>query len=572
MARARVLALLVFLSGWMLARTAAASMVLAKPDGDVRIGRVHVALSSGPVRSVAWEQLHLSEARGELAWLVAVPRGGFLEPADDHFFESLDEATAPVIAPAKSLQCGAASESTAAPRGTLVRPVSTAYAPLAPSAALEKLAALGYVIDAPTRAAVLSLDAIGEDVAILILPPGPRGLTRTARVLGPATRAFPLTLAPASRMLAFVLSSGRARFAGLPFSEVDQSKLSWASNRSNHDALLAAAIAAAAPGAVTVFAGVDGVFVDQVAGGGSIPSLLRRYLAGEVITPAIVECIARISPLGFSSKPVAPSCAKASPWMPGATPPPCSIATGDQLPASDLACGALDDFAALLGGHTPSRVALTRLEGMAAPTPRGRALELLTLGSLPSYREADLGPLCTDPGSQPGSPGPTQPPSTSNPAPASDAPVSEPSSSSSSSSSSGGCNGQVFLDSCARSSSSSDSCSGDSSSSDSCSGDSSDGSDGCSGGAGDSADDGCGSSSGSGGACKGASDSADDGCRAARRAPRPRFSAVLYLLIAAAAIGRRLGRGPCYASHPERRWPPSHRPREMTSNDAPSRE
>ncbi len=567
MAPARFLFLFAMLAAFVFARGASASLVLVKADGDVRVGQARVAFSSGPLRSVAWEQLQLSEARGELAWLVAVPRGGWLEPADDHFFESLDEATAPVIAPAKSLQCGAASESTAAPRGALVRPVSAAFAPLAPVLALEKLAALGYVVDAPTRAAVLSLEAIGEDIAILIMPSGPRGATRTARVIGPPARAFPLSLAPASRMLAFVFATGRARFGGLPSAELDLSKLSWASHRSNHDTLLDAAIAAAAPGAVTVFAGADGVFVDQPAGASTVPSFLRRYLAGEVSTPAIAECITRIAPLGFSSKVVSPACSKASSWMPGATPPACPVASKEQLPAGDLACGPQDDLAVALGGHAPARVALTRLEGLVAPAPRGRVLELLTLGSLPSYREAKLGPLCNDPGSQPENPGTTQPPSTSSPAPAGETPVSEPSSSSSS----GGCSGQVFLDSCSRSSSSSDSCSGDSSSSDGCSGDSSD-SDGCSGDAGDSADDGCSSSSGSGGACKGASDSADDGCRAARRAPRPRFSAVVYLLIAAAAIARRLGRGARYASSRDRRWPPPPRNREMTSNDAPSRE
>jgi hypothetical protein len=540
------------------ARGASASVVLMKADGDVRVGEARVAFSSSPTRTVAWEQLHLSEARGELAWLVAVPRGGWLEPADDHFFESLDEATAPVIAPAKALQCGMATETTALARGVPVRSISSAIAPLAPAAAIEKLTALGYVVDASTRASILSLDALGEDVAILIMPAGTRGMTRIARVIGAPTRAFPLSLMPPTRLLAFVFAQGRARFFGLPEAEVDSAKLTWASNKSNYSTLLDAAIASSAPGAVTVFAGADSVFVDQPAGTSTVASFLRRYLAGESSSPAIAECITRIAPLGFSSKTVAPTCAKSSSWMSGVTPPGCAVATGDQLSAGALACGALDDLAAAAGGHVPARMALTRLEGLASASPKGRALELLTLGSLPSYREAKAGPLCSDPGQQPTTPTAPQSPEPTGPA-SEPSPAPEPAQSSS-----GGCDGSVFLDSCSRSSSSGGGCGGDSSSGDGCGGDSSSG-DSCSGSS-DSADDGCSSSSGSSGACKGATDSADDGCRTARRTPRVRFSAVIYLLIAAAAIARRVGRRSRYADRPDSvKW-------ETISSDARSRE
>ena len=96
----------------------------------------------------------LDEARGELAWVVPVPRGGWLETGDDHWFEALDEATAAVIAPHKSLECGGfARESTAEYRSsTAPRPISSGFASLAPSAAIEKLTSLGFVVDASTRA------------------------------------------------------------------------------------------------------------------------------------------------------------------------------------------------------------------------------------------------------------------------------------------------------------------------------------------------------------------------------------------------------------------------------------
>lgn len=566
---ARFLALTFALVSLFVARAASASMIVPRADGDVRVGEVRVAFSAGPTRTVAWEQLSLSEARGELAWLVAVPRGGWIEPADAHFFESLDEATAPVIAPAKSLECGVSSESTALPRGTLMRPVSTTYPAQSPTAALEKLTALGFVVDPATRAAVLSLDALSipEDVAILILPPGPRGVTRIARVLGPSTRVFPSSLVSSARMTGFVFAAGRAQFFGLPSREIDLARLSWASNRSNHGVLLDEAISAASPGAVTLFAGVDGVFADQPAGSATVPSFLRRYFAGEVSSPAIAECVTRAAALGFSHKIVTPTCAKSSSWATG-TPPACAVPTKDQIPASDLSCGALDDLAVAVGGQVPSRVVLTRLEGLAAPAPRGRPLELLKLGSVPSFREAKLGPLCTDPPST--QPGTSAPGAGSDPPPATSEPDPAPSGGGGSSSGSGdGCasTAQVFADSCSRSSSSGGGgCSGDSSSeSDGCGGDSS-GGDSCSGSS-DSADDGCSSGSGSSSSCKGASDSADDGCRSARRTPRVRFSAAIYLLIAVAAIARRIGRRSGYDSSRERRCPT-----ETTSSNAPVRE
>jgi hypothetical protein len=237
-ARRLLLSLCLVALTWLSARRASASVVLAKPDGDIRVSETRVAHSVSALRSVAWEQLVLDEARGDLAWVIPVPRGGWIEPGNDHFFESLDESTAAVIAPAKSLQCAEASESMAEPRGMFVRNVGSAYAPLSPAAAIDKLVALGFVVDASTRASLLSLGAIGEDVSILILPAGARGVTKVARVLGPATRAFPTTLIPTARLRAYVMAPGRARFAGISSTEIDRGALSWSSGKSNYSSLL----------------------------------------------------------------------------------------------------------------------------------------------------------------------------------------------------------------------------------------------------------------------------------------------------------------------------------------------
>jgi hypothetical protein len=257
--------------------------------------------------------------------------------------------------------------------------------------------------------------------------------------------------------------------------------------------------------------------------------------------------VTRVSPLGFSGKTVAATCAKTSPWTPGLSAPGCAVATSEQIPASDMACGALDDLAVATSGHIPAKLVLTRLEGLATCTPAGRALELIALGSVPSFHEAKAGPLCTE---QKSDAGPSMP--TGEPAPTGSPPSTEeaePPPPSSGSSGDGCRTTLAILDACSRSDSSGgEGCDCDSTSSssgDSCSSGSSGGSSGCD--------------------CKGASDVADDGCRTARVRPRIRVSAAAYLLIIAAAIARRWGRKSRTIGD-ERRCP------ETISSSAPTRE
>jgi len=541
-------------------RSAAASLVVAKPGGDVHASEARIAFSTNEKRTVAWEQLVLDEARGELAWVVPVPKGGWIEAADDHVFESLDEATAAVTAPTKGLGCApTARESTAAPRATIPpRAVSKVFSPIAAGAAVERLTSLGFVVDANGRASLAALDVAGEDVAILVLPAGPRGETRVVRVLGPRGRSFPSILAPtngsAARLHAWVLSSSRVRFFGVPAGEIDPGKLAWNGGRSNFQTLLDDAIVASTPGVVVTYAGIDGVFLDQSGGStlSTVPSWTRQYFGAwdSGGYPAAWTCAVRVSGLAGSSKLVAPSCAKAPPWFTSEPVPGCAVPGSSEIAPSELTCGALDDVAVAAGGLSPSRTWLTRLEGIAVPSPKAHVLEPVSLGSIPSFREAKVGD-CT--GTSPVTPpGGTTPPDDTD---AGLDPTGEPGGGGGGgggyhgSSSSDGCGTtlQIMSDGCSgsSSSSSSDGCGGDSSSSsDGCDGGSSSSSDGCSG-ASSSADDGC--SSGSGGSssgCSGAASAADDGCRVTRARPRVRFSAWIYALVAVAAVSRRIGRKP----------------------------
>lgn len=543
----------------LVANEASASLVLAKPGGDVHVSDARVAFSANDKRTVAFEQLVLDEARGELAWVVALPKGGWIEGADDHLFESLDEATAPVIAPAKTLGCAAtARESTALPRATIpARSVSKVYAPLSASAAAAQLTSLGFVVDDGARVGFTALEAAGEQVAILVLPAGARGQTRVVRVLGPANRPFPSILAPntgtTARMHAWVMAPTRVRFFGLPAGEVDANKIAWSGGTSNFPTLLDFAIGASAPGMVVTYSGIDGILVDQSAGTpvSLVPSWSRRYFGAiEGGSSSAFACAAKAIGLATSARVVAPSCAKAPPWFTSETLPGCAVVGADEIAPSELSCGALDDVAVSLGGFAPSRSWLTRFEGLAVPNPKGFLLESVGLSSLPSFREAKLGIDC---GGSTSTPPVTSPPDDPDAGYDPSGGGSGSSSSSSSSSSSGeavgdacGATLEIMAASCSGSSSSSSGsgCSGDSSdSSDSCSGSSSGSSDsGCGGGSSSSSSGGCSSGSGSSGGCGGAASSADDGCRVTRSRARVRFSPVLYAMVAVAAVCRRLGR------------------------------
>lgn len=539
------------------ARPAEASLVLAKPGGDVHARESRVAFSTSDKRTVAFEQLIFDEARGELAWVVALPKGGWIEGADDHLFESLDEATAPVIAPGKWLGCApTARESTAEPRSTLApRPVSRVHAPMAAGAAADKLTSLGFIVDDSARASLAALDAAGEDVAVFVLPSGASNQTRVVRVLGPRGRPFPSILVPSSgaaaRLRAWVMAPSRVRFFGIPAGEVDASKLAWTGGRSNFDALLDEAIAKSTPGVVVTFAGVDGVFVDQSSGSpvSQVPSWARQYFgAWEGGYPSAFTCASRVAGLAGSAKIVAQTCAKTPPWFTTEPLPACVVPGSEEIAASELTCGALDDLAVATGGHAPSRSWLTRFEGVAVSSAKGFLVEPVGLGSIPSFHEANVGSDCST--------GSSSPPPTSTPpddgqsgfGPSGTGSTGGGGGGYTGSSSSDGCGTtlQIMSDGCSgsSSSSSSDGCSGDSSSSgDSCDGGSSSSSGDSCGGSSSSADDGCSSSSGSsGGSCSGAASSADDGCRVTRARPRLRFSAWIYALCAVATVCRRMGR------------------------------
>jgi hypothetical protein len=545
---------------------AEASLVVSKPDGDVHVASARFAHSSNGARTVVWEQLVLDVARGEIAWIVAVPPGGWIEEGAPTWFEALDATTAPEVSPARSLGCSdpPPREDTAeAASSTAPRLIDAPIGGLASGAdTIVALQSAGFLVDAATAARLRDFDASGEKVLVLHLPAGAKGPTPVLRVVSPSARAFPLALAPIqgtipTRLRGWAFAPVRVRLDTPTSIEPAFEKLVWDGDRSNYSTLLGEARALAPDGLVVNYASRDGIFADEATGttGVMLPALVRHYFGAiDAGSNDAWSCVRRAEGYGAKATAVAPWCGKSASWASTGVTPDCPGAPPGAIPSSELGCNGLDDLAAAMGGQVPASTWLTRFE-LGAVSPRGYSVLDAKLGTLPSFHEAkSLGAAgCTSGTTIPTDPGtPTTPDSGTGtdlpgpPGPSTEQVVDD------------SCQvGQAFADGCSRSSSS-DSCGGDSSSSSSCGGDSSSSSSSCGGdssssssgcgggsgsdsgcsGGGSSGDSGCGSGGGSSGCSGGGGDS---GCRVAG-ARRVKVTGGAYVLLGVLAIARRRGR------------------------------
>lgn len=553
------------------ATKAEASIVVARPEGDVHVASARVAMSSTSARSIVWEQLVLDVSRGELAWIIAVPPGGWIEEGAPTWFEALDATSAPQISPARSLGCAVPPprEDTAeAVSSTAPRAIDAPLGGLATGAAtVTALQSAGFLVDAATAARLRDFDLSGERLLVLHLPAGARGVTPVLRVVGPPGRPFPLALAPVqgtlpTRLRGWVFAPVRVRLDTPTSVEPAFEKLVWDGDRSNYTTLLGQARALAPDGAVVAYASRDGIFADEATGstGVTLPALVRHYFGAlEAGSTEAWGCARRAEGHAASAVAVAPWCGKPASYASTGVTPDCPDGPPGAIPSGELTCTGLDDLAAAMGGQVPASTWLTRFE-LNAVVPRGYSVLDAKLGSLPAFHEAtSLGAGgCTSGGTTtPVDPG--TPVTPTDPGTGTDLP--DPPGPSTGEVIDDGCStAQVFADGCSRSGSS-DSCGGDSSSS-SCGGDSSSSSDSCSGDS-SSSDSGCGSSGGSDSGCSGGSSSGDSGCGssgggssgcsggsgdsgchvARGRGRRIKATGGAYALLALLAIARRYGRG-----------------------------
>ncbi len=471
---------------------ASASFIAPASGGDARVDEVRLAHVASPGRSVLFEQLSLTDVRGETAWIVQVPEGGFVEPAGAQLFSALELATAPVLAPAPSLQCGALLRSTADElAGLPPRPVSRSLGSSAAREAPDRLAAAGFVPSDATRKALLALGA--EPVTILVLAAGVAGPTAAIRVVsGPRATVAAGLAGPSLRF--FGLASARVRLPG----EVEPAfgALTWGASGTNWTSLLDAARtdAAALGGQVLTFAAREGIFSDQaLPAGATLPSVLRRYY-GEA-----EACVGRASSLALRPTPLEVPCPRTPPW-PGATPAPACVPSPGAV--DQLVCDGADDLAAAFANTAPAQLWLTRFVGHVAEPLAPTAA---AWSSLPSFHQVSLAGTPTCAPSTPGTP-PTTPPAEPPPTPVVDDQAAEAC----------GAMGSALAEGCAASADDG-SCAGSSE------GSSEDSASGCS------------------GSDTGSSEGAD-GCRVSTPRVRLRAWPVAYALVALAFFARRRGR------------------------------
>ena len=480
---------------------ASASTVVTKPGGFATVAEDRLAFSTNKVRTVAFEQLRLEPASGEIAWLVAVPRGATVELGHPAFFASLDQATAPVLTPATELRCGVDSVSTVeahdeAPPG---KPLGIVV--VSGSEAASALGMAGYTVDATVRAQLLAVEKAGERVAILELRASVT--TPLIRVIGPSGRPMPTALlaAPLAPIRGYAIAEQRVKLASGSTFALEFERIRWDDKGISYSSLLDETMMAASDGIVVTFASSRGLLTRQP----SIPSVAERYLGDDA-------CVDRALASASSSAVVVST-------TPGS----------GELASATFSCGTREDLAAAMIGLTPASTWITRFE--AVDSSIAGALAADGNVDLASPHRVTLGG-CTPPRT-PGDPGtPSNPGTPSGPAQDPSSGGDDQTGNAAATVAADAC--IMGLDSCSKSSSSD-------SSSDGCGGDSSSSGDGCGGGS-SSSSSGCGgSSSGSGDSCSSGphTSSADDGCRIGFRPRRVRLSPIALGLVAVATILRR---------------------------------
>ena len=477
---------------------AAAAWIAPALDGDARITELRLAHGASPTRVVLFEQLELAEVRGETAWIVEVPDGGWVEPAGRALFPALERASAPVLSPAAALGCGVLTQSTAdnlgeAPPREILRSLGVVPA----REAGDRLALAGFAPSDEVRKDLLARGV--AKVVILVLGGSGSGTTATVRVVSGPRETFSLGR-PGGRLRLFTLGSVRKRLLGRSEIVPDFASLTW--GKTGHDwfRLLATANEAAGDGVVSTFGAREGVFT----AGLMLTSVVDAYFGA---SPDGALCAKRAAAIALRGERLGAPCPRSAPWEGAAPAPECPAAEDATIPSSELGCGDADDLAAGLAGQVPRETWLTRLLGKTGGEAAISASATGTLGAFHTVDRAGA-PSCGEADVPPATPPPvgTAPPA-EEPAPTLDARDAEACAS--------------VAEACAASSTADGGCS---STDESASGS------GCEG-------------NGSGDAgCDAGAGSSPESCRLPARRPRLRVSAIGYLCVALAAIARRRGR------------------------------
>jgi hypothetical protein len=412
---------------------AAASGAVFQGNGSEPAAHVtghRMALALSPERTVLWDQIGISGAPEELAWILPVRPGATLELSSEAWLDTLDEATATQIVapqldcapspdePVWEVSCGCpipertASEEdyhwngTGQPRAA--RPVGVSAGQsmgpyeivtlraVLPGAVAAWLHDHGFAVDERVGAVFDAYAGEGYNFIILRLRPG-QGVSqmKPVRVVTPGFEpTLPLRIVSAgvaerAAMTLFVITEGRWQTANMPAGVVDERDLVWDfSHDTSNYAHLRSEILDREGGAgwLTSYAQrgallspvnnrTTGVPLSYAIGDGVFAATIaeafvRRALqGGETTTSSCLDAFARHAD---SMDPVVDVCATAS--------MACGSAGEHEIDARELSCGGLRDLSVALTGMRPAQVWLTRIE---ADLPREVLSKDLTLEAAP---------------------------------------------------------------------------------------------------------------------------------------------------------------------------------------------
>jgi hypothetical protein len=398
---------------------------LTEAESTVVTGhRMAVALST--TQTVLWDQIKYSGSPSEFAWVLPVKAGAVVELSNDAWFETLDAATAArVVSPPFTCISGGTpgcncfgGDASGGPGLSVPPPVTVTHEGTVgpyetvtlhanvPNALPAWLASHGYKLDPSVSPVVDAYTSEGFDFIALRLLPG-QGVQqmKPVRVITPGLApTLPLRMVAAGTgshvaITLFVIGEGRWEAQNFPNGQVDPSVLTWDFSSQSSDYSTARQALMARSGGTTwnnAFANqgsllsrdfINGVATSITVGGQSFATFAEAYVqqgvhdgeAGGVGNPS--ACGGPITSFASSTAKVSGDCLAQGSGGGGGPDGgtdgggtggmgtggsgtgtlPCAV-PADEIDATQLTCGGLDDIALALVGLHPADVWLTRLE------------------------------------------------------------------------------------------------------------------------------------------------------------------------------------------------------------------
>ncbi len=433
---------------WMLAAAMTSAMVaghqqaeacggcFVPPAENTVVTGHRMVMSISKTQTVLWDQIQYAGNPDEFSWVLPVKPGAHIDVGADAWFDVLDATTSTAVSGPPQFcgggfgddsgfgfGCGAMSAQAmdSGARGAeippqvnvvhqgTVGPYETVTLSAEDPAALTKwLSDHGYQLPDDIKPVISDYVSEGYDFIALRLIPGKdvQQMQPVRVVTDGAGFSLPLRMVAAgtganTALTLFVISEGRYETNNFENTELDTSFLAWdfPTSSSNYSTLRKDAMAANDGRTwLTSYARKGSLFepiwseaamnnVSYNVGTSQATTLAEAYarqglLNGETSSVACIDAFAQLANSGAT---VVADCDPQA--------EDCIPASGNEIPASVLDCGGLDDLAVALTGMTPADVWITRLE---AELPRSALATDLILEAADSQQLVENRLLATN--------------------------------------------------------------------------------------------------------------------------------------------------------------------------------